>query len=35
MRAKADSKTRTFLWLYGQMASRDPDPYVLREAKEK
>jgi hypothetical protein len=35
MRAKADCKTRTFLWVYGSMAGRNPDPSVLEMAKER
>lgn len=26
MRAKADSKTRTFLWTYGMIAGKEADP---------
>lgn len=35
MRAKADSKTRTFLWVYGSLADRNPDPSILELAQEK
>lgn len=35
MRAKADCKTRTFLWVYGALADRNPDPSVLELAKER
>jgi hypothetical protein len=35
MRAKADCKTRTFLWVYGSMAGRNPDPSILEMAKER
>ena len=35
MRAKADTKTRTFLWTYGSISGRDPNPAILEAAKAK
>lgn len=35
MRAKADTKTRTFLWTYGTVAGKDADPANLEHARER